>query len=60
MILVLSEAEALGELAALSRDHDAWQYAVSDVERFLRHPRDKVKAKALWVLGETGYSTLNF
>lgn len=51
---IQTEHEVLRELSRLARDRDALPSAVGDIARLLSHPSEKVKAKALWLLGETG------
>lgn len=48
------ERGLLKELSRLTRDKDARLSAVGDMSRLLSNPSEKVRAKALWLLGETG------
>lgn len=50
----MTEREVLSQLSALNKEKGAWPSRVSDVADALEHPSGKVKAKALWLLGEMG------
>ena len=50
----MTESELYKSLAALTRDRDRWEASVPDLAPLLAHESVKIRAKALWLLGETG------
>jgi len=50
----MSEAEIYKELGALTKNKDAWEENIPYVASLLVSESVKVKAKALWLLGEMG------
>ena len=50
----LSEAELYRALGALTRDRDRWRESAARVASLLGHESVKIRAKALWLLGEMG------
>ena len=50
----MKEAELYRELGALTRDRARWEESVPYVSSLLDHESVKIRAKALWLLGETG------
>ena len=50
----MSEAEIYKELGALTKNKDAWEENIPYVTSLLASDSVKIKAKALWLLGEMG------
>ena len=50
----LSESELYRELGALTRDRDRWEESIPRLASLLPHESVKIRAKALWLLGEAG------
>lgn len=50
----LPERELLSKLNTLTKDKTAWPQSIHTVSNLLSHPSVKVRAKALWLLGEMG------
>ena len=51
---VLSEPELYKELGILTKDRDKWEESIPYISSLLTHESVKIKAKALWLLGEMG------
>lgn len=50
----LSESELYKELGILTKDKDKWEENIPYVSTLLTHESVKIRAKALWMLGEMG------
>ena len=50
----MTESELYRELAALTKDRDKWEASIPRVSSLLASDSVKIRAKALWLLGETG------
>lgn len=50
----MTEAELYKELGALTKDRERWEESIPYVASLLEHDSVKIKAKALWLLGEMG------
>ena len=50
----LNETELYKELGNLTKDRDQWKESIPYVSSLLTHDSVKIKAKALWLLGEIG------
>ena len=50
----MSESELYKELGVLTKDKDKWEESIPYVSSLLGHESVKIKAKALWLLGEMG------
>ena len=50
----LNEAELYKELGVLTKDKDKWEESIPYVSSLLSHDSIKIRAKALWLLGEMG------
>ena len=50
----MNESEIYKELGALTKDKSKWEENMTYVSSLLRHESGKIKAKALWLLGEMG------
>ena len=50
----MNESELYKELGALTKDRDKWKESIPYVASLLTHESVKIKAKALWLLGEMG------
>ena len=50
----MTESELYKSLGALTRDRDRWEASIPDVAELLAHESVKIRAKALWLLGEMG------
>lgn len=50
----MSESELYKELGILTKNKDKWEESVPYVSSLLSHKSIKIKAKALWLLGEMG------
>ena len=50
----LTEPELYRALGALTKDRDKWDERIPDVAALLSHGSVKIRAKALWLLGEMG------
>lgn len=51
---MLSDSELYKELGILTKDRDKWEESIPYVSSLLTHESVKIKAKALWLLGEMG------
>ena len=52
--MVLGESELYRELGQLTKDKGRWEESVPYVSSLLAHDSVKIRAKALWLLGEMG------
>ena len=50
----MREEELCRELGELTRDRDRWRGSIPYAASLLAHPSVKIRAKALWLLGEMG------
>lgn len=50
----MNESELYKELGVLTKDKDKWEESIPYVSSLLDHESVKIKAKALWLLGEMG------
>lgn len=50
----MTESELYSKLGALTRDRDRWEAEIPYVSSLLTDESVKIRAKALWLLGETG------
>lgn len=50
----MNEEELYKELGILTKDRDRWQESIPYVSSLLSHESVRIKAKALWLLGEMG------
>lgn len=50
----MNESELYKELGVLTKDKDKWEESIPYVSSLLGHESVKIKAKALWPLGEMG------
>lgn len=50
----MNESELYKELGVLTKDKDKWEESIPYVSSLLGHESVKIKAKALWLLGEMG------
>ena len=50
----MTETELYKNLGALTKDKERWEVSVPYVATLLEHDSVKIKAKALWLLGEMG------
>ena len=50
----LTEKEIYDSLSALSKDKRNWETELEHVASLLTYPSNKIKAKALWLMGEMG------
>lgn len=50
----MNEAELYKELGVLTKDKKKWEESITYVSSLLSHDSVKIKAKALWLLGEMG------
>jgi len=50
----LNDTELYKELGNLTKDRDQWKESIPYVSSLLTHDSVKIKAKALWLLGEIG------
>ena len=50
----MTESELYKELGALTRDRDRWEENIPYLSSLLSHRSVKIRAKALWLLGESG------
>ena len=50
----MDESELYKSLGALTRDKSKWEEKIPYVSSLLDHDSEKIKAKALWLLGEMG------
>ena len=50
----LNESELYKELGVLTKDKSRWEENIPYVSSLLAHESEKIKAKALWLLGEMG------
>lgn len=55
----MTEAELYRELGGLTRDRGRWEESIDHVTSLLDHDSVKIKAKALWLLGEMGLAFPN-
>ena len=52
----MTESELYKELGILTKDKDKWEDSIPYVSSLLSSDSMKIKAKALWLLGEMGLS----
>ena len=50
----MNESELYKELGVLTKNKDKWEENIPYVSSLLSHESEKIKAKALWLLGEMG------
>ena len=50
----MNESELYKELGVLTKNRNKWEESIPYVSSLLTHESDKIKAKALWLLGEMG------
>lgn len=50
----MTEQGILSRLTALTKDKSSWPLYIPEVATAIEHPSARVKAKALWLLGEMG------
>ncbi len=50
----MNDKELYKELGVLTKEKDRWQESVPYLSSLLAHESEKIKAKALWLLGEIG------
>lgn len=50
----MTESELYKQLGILTKDRDKWEKSIPYVSSLLTHESVKIKAKALWLLGEMG------
>ena len=50
----MNEKEIYKELGALTKDKTAWKDNIPYVSSLIDHESVKIKAKALWLIGEMG------
>ena len=50
----MNESELYKELGVLTKAKDRWEESIPYVTSLLGHESEKIRAKALWLLGETG------
>ena len=50
----LNESELYKELGILTKDRARWKESIPYVSSLLNHESEKIRAKALWLLGEMG------
>ena len=50
----MKESELYKELGALTKDKSRWKESIPFVSFLLSHESERIKAKALWLLGEIG------
>ncbi|WP_440286431.1 hypothetical protein [Eshraghiella crossota] len=50
----MNESELYKELGVLTKEKDKWEESIPYVSSLLSHDSVKIKAKALWLLGEMG------
>ena len=51
---MLNESELYKELGVLTKDKSWWEESIPYVSSLLDHESEKIRAKALWLLGEMG------
>ncbi|MBO4897156.1 MAG: HEAT repeat domain-containing protein [Clostridia bacterium] len=51
----MNEANLYKELGTLTKDKDSWKESIPYVSSLLSYDSVKIKAKALWMLGEMGF-----
>ena len=51
---MLNESELYKELGVLTKDKNRWEESIPYVSSLLDHESEKIRAKALWLLGEMG------
>ena len=52
----MNETELYKELGILTKNRDRWNESIPYVASLLNHESVKIRAKALWLLGEMGLS----
>ena len=52
----MKDSELYKELGALTKNRDIWEESIPSVASLLSHDSVKIRAKALWLLGEMGLS----
>jgi len=50
----MSVSDLYKELGTLTKEKDKWEASIPYVSSLLNHESVKIRAKALWLLGETG------
>ena len=50
----MNESELYKELGILTKDRNKWKESIPYVSSLLTHESEKIRAKALWLLGEIG------
>ena len=50
----MNESELYKELGVLTKDKNRWEESIPYVSSLLDHESEKIRAKALWLLGEMG------
>ena len=50
----MTEKELYKELGTLTKNRDQWEERIPYLASLLSHESDRIRAKALWLLGETG------
>ena len=50
----MKDSELYHQLAELTKDKEKWEESIPYVSSLLAHDSEKIKAKALWLLGEMG------
>ena len=50
----MNETEIYKELGELTRDRSRWKESIPYISSLLTHESEKIQAKALWLLGESG------
>ncbi len=55
----MTEAELYKDLGALTKDRERWEESIPYVASLLKQDSVKIKAKALWLLGEMGLAFPN-
>ena len=51
----MTESELYKELGILTKNRDKWKESIPYISSLLTHESIKIKAKALWLLGEMGF-----
>ena len=50
----MNESELYKELGMLTKDRDGWKESIPYISSLLNHKSERIRAKALWLLGEMG------
>ena len=53
---LLNESDLYKELGVLTKDRSKWKENIPYISSLLNHESVKIKAKALWLLGEMGFT----